>query len=122
MANPFCHVELHSGDTEKSKSFYKGLFDWSMQDMDMGEMTYTMIDVGEGTGGGLMKTMCPEGTSNWLSYVHVVDVDASTGKAKALGAEVLKEKQEVPGMGWFTIIKDPTGAMLGLWQAAPAKE
>jgi predicted enzyme related to lactoylglutathione lyase len=23
---------------------------------------------------------------------------------------------EVPGMGWFTIIVDPTDAALGLWQ------
>jgi predicted enzyme related to lactoylglutathione lyase len=23
---------------------------------------------------------------------------------------------EVPGMGWLSIIKDPTGAVLGLWQ------
>ena len=33
----------------------------------------------------------------------------------------LKEVTEVPGMGSFTIIKDPAGGMLGLWmpQMAP---
>jgi len=24
----------------------------------------------------------------------------------------------VPGMGWFSVIADPAGAPLGLWQAA----
>jgi predicted enzyme related to lactoylglutathione lyase len=28
----------------------------------------------------------------------------------------MKEVTEVPGMGWFSIITDPTGAVLGLWQ------
>ncbi|MGH8773190.1 MAG: VOC family protein, partial [Burkholderiales bacterium] len=49
MANPFCHVELNSNDLSKAKSFYQKLFDWKLEDMPMGEMTYTMIGVGEGT-------------------------------------------------------------------------
>jgi hypothetical protein len=28
----------------------------------------------------------------------------------------MKDTTEVPGMGWFSIITDPTGAPLGLWQ------
>jgi predicted enzyme related to lactoylglutathione lyase len=28
----------------------------------------------------------------------------------------MKDTQEVPDMGWFSIIIDPTGAALGLWQ------
>ena len=40
--------------TERSVDFYARLFGWAqVGDMDMGEMTYTMIKVGEGTGGGL---------------------------------------------------------------------
>jgi hypothetical protein len=27
---------------------------------------------------------------------------------------------EVPGMGWFSIILDPTGAAIGLWKAKMA--
>jgi len=29
---------------------------------------------------------------------------------------VMKDVTEVPDMGWFSIITDPTGAMVGLWQ------
>jgi predicted enzyme related to lactoylglutathione lyase len=30
----------------------------------------------------------------------------------------MKDVSEVPDMGWFSIILDPTGAALGLWQNA----
>ena len=52
-----------------------------------------------------------------MAYVLVDDVKAATSKAKSLGANVMKDVNEVPNMGWFSIITDPTGAMLGLWQA-----
>ena len=43
---------------------------------------------------------------------------ATTEKARSLGATVMKDVTEVPKMGWFSIITDPTGATLGLWQNA----
>ena len=116
MGNPFVHVELMSTDVGKAKSFYGELFDWNLEDMDMGDMTYTMIKVGEGTGGGLMQNPMPNASSMWMAYVNVDDVKAATLKAKSLGAKVMKEVQEVKGVGAFSIITDPTGAMLGLWQ------
>ena len=115
MGNPFVHVELSTTDPAKAKSFYGQLFDWKLEDTEMGpDMTYTMIQPGEGTGGGLMKQMMPGAPSSWLAYVVVDDVKAATAKAKSLGAAVLKDVTEVPGMGWFSIITDPTGAALGL--------
>jgi len=117
MANPFVHVELATTDLDKAKSFYRSLFDWQLQDMDMGGgVSYTMIGVGEGTGGGMMKHPMPGAPSGWLAYVLVDDVTAATNKAKSLGATVMREVTEVPNAGSFSIIVDPTGAMLGLWQ------
>ena len=79
-------------------------------------MDYTMIGVGEGTGGGMMKNPVPGLPSHWLAYVLVEDINASTKKAKSLGAKVVKEVTEVSGYGWLSVITDPTGAALGLWQ------
>jgi hypothetical protein len=76
-----------------------------------------MIKVGEGTGGGMMRNPIPGAPSFWLAYVLVNDIEASTKKAKALGASVMKDVSEVPGAGWFSIIADPTGAHLALWKA-----
>jgi predicted enzyme related to lactoylglutathione lyase len=119
MANPFVHVELNTTDPDKAKAFYRELFTWTMDDMQMGpDMTYTMIQPGEGTGGGLMKQPMPGAPSAWLAYVDVDDVKASTEKVRSLGGQVLKDVTEVPQMGWFSVIADPTGAVLGLWQTA----
>lgn len=116
MANPFVHLELNSTDPQKSKDFYGKLFDWKMEDMQMPVGTYTMIDVGTGTGGGIMKQLMPDTGSLWLAYAEVDDIGKATKKAESLGAQVMKDSVEVPNMGWFSIIVDPTGALLGLWQ------
>jgi predicted enzyme related to lactoylglutathione lyase len=116
MANPFVHVELNTTDLNKAKTFYKGLFDWKMEDMPMPQGTYTMIDVGKGTGGGMLKQLIPGAPSAWLPYVLVDDIAATTQKAKSLGATVMKDVTEVRNMGWLSIITDPTGACLGLWK------
>ena len=117
MANPFVHVELNATDLAKAKSFYRSLFDWELEDMDIGGgATYTMIRVGEGTGGGMMTQMIPGAPSAWMPYVLVDDLAAATAKAKSLGAMVMRDATEVMGAGSFSIIRDPTGAVLGLWQ------
>jgi predicted enzyme related to lactoylglutathione lyase len=117
MANAFVHIELNTTDPEKAKSFYSKLFDWTLEDMDMGPGgNYTMIRPGDGPGGGMLKHPDPSSPSAWLTYVGVADVNAATAKAKSLGAKVMKDKTEVPGMGWFSIITDPTGAALALWE------
>jgi len=116
MGNPFVHVELLSNDLEKSKTFYKDLFDWEYQEFP--EMDYTVINVGKGTGGGMMKNPDPGTPSSWFSYVDVDDIEAATEKAKSLGAQVVKEVTEIPGYGWFSVIVDPSGAALGMWKSS----
>ena len=116
MANPFVHVELNTTDLNAAKAFYGKLFDWTLEDVPMGENAYTMIKVGKGTGGGMMKQLIPGAGSAWLAYVEVDDIGAATKKARGLGAKVMKDVTEVMGMGWLSIIVDPTGAMLGLWK------
>ena len=114
MGNPFVHVELQTQDLGKAKKFYQELFSWKLQDIP--EMGYTMIQAAEGPGGGMMKNPVQGAPSHWLAYVRVDNVTASTKKAKSLGAKVVKDVTEVPGHGWFSVIVDPAGAAVGLWQ------
>ena len=118
MANPFVHIELNTTDVSKAKTFYGSLFNWTLEDVPMPGPggSYTMIKVGEGTGGGIMKHPVPGAPSAWLAYVHVEDVVAATKKAKSLGATIMKDVTEVMGMGTFSVLIDPTGAALALWQ------
>jgi predicted enzyme related to lactoylglutathione lyase len=117
MAHPFVHVELTTTDLGKSKSFYQSLFQWQLNDVEVGPgRTYTMIGVGEGTGGGMMQAPGPNMPSAWLPYVLVDDIVATTEKAKSLGATVCLDVMEVMDTGSLSIISDPTGAMIGFWQ------
>jgi predicted enzyme related to lactoylglutathione lyase len=122
MGNPFVHVELQTQDLGKAKKFYQGLFDWRLEDVPgIPPMGYTMVHVGEGTGGGMMKCPVSGAPSQWLPYILVDDVKASTKKAKGLGAKVVQDVTEVPNYGWFSVVADPTGATVGLWQVKDGK-
>ena len=122
MANPFVYCELYTSDLDKAKKFYGSLFNWKMNDMTMPMGNYTMLDVGEGTGGGMMKNPMPGAPSMWMTYVQVDNLDASTKKAEQLGAKVMKGRTEAGDFGWFTMITDPTGAPLALWEPKPKKK
>ncbi len=124
MGNPFVHIELNTDDTVRAKRFYRALFDWKLEDAKMGDgSTYTVIGVGKGTGGGLMKKP-PGAPTMWLSYVEVADVKKTMAKARKLGANVIVDFMDIPNVGAFGIFADPTGAALGVFQTkrrAPAR-
>jgi predicted enzyme related to lactoylglutathione lyase len=121
MANPFVHVELHTNDIKRAKEFYSKLFDWKLEDAPMpGGGSYTLIQVGTGTGGGMTVNQAPGVPPHWLAYVGVDDVRASTRKAKDLGAKVVVDVMEVGEYGSMSVISDPTGATLALWQPKTA--
>ena len=122
MANSFMHVELQTKDVDKAKRFYQGIFDWRFEDMPMGNgMSYTGIHVGEGTGGGMWTNPADNGAAHWLAYVNVDNIEATIEKVKFSGGAVVQPKTEVPDMGWYSVITDPSGAVLGLWQSKPGQ-
>jgi len=120
MANAFVHMELNTTDPEKARAFYGKLFgSWKLEDTPA-VPGYTMIRVGTGPGGGIMKHPMPGQPSIWVPYIEVEDLAADTAKAKSLGGIVIKDVTEIPGMGWFSIVLDPTGAAIGLWKTKTA--
>ncbi|HEX7671893.1 MAG TPA: VOC family protein [Polyangiaceae bacterium] len=116
MPNPFAHIELQTDDVAKAKKFYKSLFDWKFKDVP--DMSYTMLDVGEGTGGGLTKHMMPGAPNAWLSYVQVDSVKKTVEKAKKAGGNALVEYMPIGDMGAIGVIADPSGATFGVWETA----
>ena len=66
--------------------------------------------------GRVSVIIVPGAPSAWLAYVEVADIAAATQKARSLGATIMQDVTEVMGMGSFSILVDPTGAALGLWQ------
>lgn len=118
MANPFVHIELQTSDLARARDFYSRLFDWSLEEIPApgGAASYTMINVGEGTGGGMFENPDAGVPPHWMAYVGVDDIRAYTAKARELGADVLQDAMQVGDYGWFSVIRDPTGAVIAMWQ------
>src|SRR5918992_245164 len=55
-------------------------------------------------------------TPHWSSYVSVEDVDAAAARARELGAEVVAGPLDVMEAGRMAVVRDPTGALVHLWQ------
>jgi uncharacterized protein len=109
--------ELTTRDTIGSAKFYSDLFGWAQEEMDMGAGTYTIFKVGEHSVAG-MAVLPPEvqgAPEGWMNYVTVENLEASVAKARELGGKVCKDITSLQ-MGRFAIIRDPQGAVVGLWQ------
>ena len=122
MANPFVHIELQTKDITQAKAFYSKLFDWKLEDLPMpsGAGTYTMINVGDGTGGGMFMNADPKVPAHWLAYVGVDNIVASTNKARELGGSVVQDVMDVGDYGRMSVIVDPTGAVFAMWESYAA--
>ena len=115
MANPFVHLELNTPDLPKAKEFFGALFGWQFHDTDMGPHgIYSTFKPDTGPGGGMVSM--PGGNHGWLTYVGVDDIKAHTEKARSLGATIIMGPQEIPEVGWMTIITDPTGCTIAMFQ------
>lgn len=107
----FVWFHHHSDQTAESRGFYEQLLGWKASE-GPGGMTMIAGDKGPWASMG-----ASEGVAGWVPYVQVDDVDAATRKATTLGATVLKEKRRGPA-GEFTVVRDPGGATIALWQKA----
>lgn len=115
MSNPFVHLELNTPDVDKAKAFYGELFGWQYMDMPMGpDATYTTFKPSEGPGGGIMNM--PEAPNGWRAYVGVREINEATEKARSLGATIQMGPHEIPHVGWFTLLLDPTGCAIAMFQ------
>lgn len=117
----FSWADCNSTNQDAAKQFYADVMGWQVDDVPMGGgQVYTMFKMdGESVAG--LGPMQPDVQamgipSHWNSYVNVEDVDSITAKAKELGATVLMEPLDVFENGRMSLIQDPTGAQLGLWQ------
>jgi predicted enzyme related to lactoylglutathione lyase len=113
----FCWEELYSTDPAAGAKFYAAVFGYTIEESDMGPMgTYRILKRGDRMTAGVLKP--PPGApqaSHWLTYVHVKEVDASTRNATELGAKQLHPPTDIPKIGRFSIIGDPTAAAIALF-------
>lgn len=119
MPNPFAHIELTTNDLPAAKKFYKSVFAWKLSDVKS-PSPYTMIDVGTGVGGGMQAPPMPGAPTGWMPYVQVDDVKKTVAKAKKAGAKVMLDYHSIGDMGAIGVFSDPTGCIIGVWEAPKA--
>lgn len=115
----FCWTELATTNVQSAKDFYKKVFDWKFSDLNMGEMTYTMIKRDGKEFGGMWaipKDKEKQIPPHWMSYILVENLEDSLAKASNNGATMVKPISNAGDMGRFAIITDPAGAHIALWQ------
>jgi predicted enzyme related to lactoylglutathione lyase len=113
----FCWNELMTRDTGTAGKFYAELLGWKPTDSGMPGMQYTLFKVGDKDAGGMMAMPAeiPEMVPpHWMAYIAVDDVDAVVAKLEGLGGKLMHGPQDIPQVGRFCVIQDPTGAVVSL--------
>jgi predicted enzyme related to lactoylglutathione lyase len=117
----FVWRDVMTTDPAKAEAFYTALFAWTVQAHDMGEGAYRMFCVGDEPFGGIVPVQ-PGESSRWLSNVAVEDIEQATAKAISLGAELRVPPMDIPGIGRFSVVSDPTGADISPFEPLPGME
>ena len=104
-------------DPDRAVKFYNAAFGW-VAEPGKDDSGYLHIKNGEHYIGGIPPAQHKPANvrSHWLLYFLVQDCDASTEKAGAAGAKVLMAPMSMEGVGRWSIIADPQGAVCALFQ------
>jgi hypothetical protein len=115
-------VDLMTSDREAATRFYRGLFGW---EFNVGGPETGFYSQGLVRGlpvAGIGEAPPPEAGGQqfptaWTTYIAVDDCDAACERARAAGGQVVMEPMDVMEEGRMAMLTDPTGAIVGLWQA-----
>lgn len=108
-------------NVNEAKRFYCKLFGWELHKANLGDLPIFIFKKGDKEVGGMMET--PIGleetfSPHWMSYIAVEDINLTVEKAVALGATVLLPIKNIGTNGYISVLLDPTGARIGIWQAS----
>lgn len=117
--NAFCWADLLTPDPENAGKFYAQMFGWKLDKSPNDPSGYLHIKNGEKHIGGIppAQYLQPGTPANWMVYFQVADVEASTEKAKQMGARVYMPPRKMEGVGTWAIIADPQGAAFSLFKS-----
>jgi predicted enzyme related to lactoylglutathione lyase len=105
-AGTVCWVELSTSDAAAAAAFYGEIFGWSVAP-----------DGTASRGGEPVAAIRAGSPAGFTLYVAVDDVDAAADRARNLGATILSPPAERAGDARVAVLRDPSGAAIGLWQA-----
>jgi len=112
--------ELHTDDPTQALAFYDKVIGFSHHSVDVGPGgTYHILSKGGVDRGGVTGHLPGGVPPHWLPYVAVDDVDSTIARARKLGATIPMSPEDIPGVGRFGVLEDPTGAVLAIMKPIP---
>jgi predicted enzyme related to lactoylglutathione lyase len=113
--------ELMSSNPETAKRFYSEVMGWSTLPIEGSDLPYTLWMHEGAPIAGLVgprgsRPGWPSGeVPHWIIYVATEDVDQAARRAEALGGQILIPPADIPGVGRVAVLKDPEGAVFGVF-------
>jgi len=115
--------ELHTADPIAALAFYQKVVGYTHRSLDMGPGdAYHIVSRGGVDRGGVTHHVPPGVPAHWLPYVAVDDADAAIARARTHGGTIAMGPADIPGIGRFGVIEDPTGAVLAVMKPAPTEK
>lgn len=115
----FAWHDLATTDPNAAASFYSRIAAWTTQPSEYSDH-YTLLLAGNEAHAGVealdRHPIAGDGRPQWMPYVCVYDVDASSRQATSLGGKVRMGPREVPNVGCWAVISDPQGALIGMYE------
>ncbi len=108
--------ELSTRDPQKARDFYGKLLGWEFNTDDATGYNY-ILNNGRMNGGILpMDESYGDMPPVWTTYFSVANIDEAIAKVEANGGKIMIPKTEAPGVGHFSVINDPAGAVCTIIQ------
>ncbi|MFJ8635746.1 VOC family protein [Streptomyces sp. NPDC093568] len=111
-------VELMTRAPERAVEFYTTVFGWTVNASEH----YTQWGIEGADFGGMMAMddkFPHEVPAHWLPYFAVVDVGATARDAAQAGGTVLMEPTSMPNGRGIAVLRDPQGAVFGVYHEPP---
>jgi predicted enzyme related to lactoylglutathione lyase len=120
------HFEITFDDQQRAKEFYGSVFDWDLDDNDMGNgvvyTTATTVPVGDDRlpkePGAINGGFTSRGSETPYPVITIgVDaIDDTLKKIEASGGTTVTPRTPIPNLGAFAYFKDSEGNVMGLWE------
>ncbi len=111
-------IDLTIPNAEEVKDFYAEVIGWKPEPVSMGDYNDFNMTIN-----GVPKTgVCHKKGGNahipsqWMIYINVADIEASSEAVKKRGGKLLSEVSAMKGYGKFCVIEDPAGATCTLFE------
>lgn len=112
-----CWSDLYTSDPDRAVEFYGEIFGWTAQEPSSEHGGYVNFTKGGALIAGMVRNDGSSGQPDtWTTYLSVPDAKAATEAATAAGAQVFVEAIQVDDLGTMSVLADPAGATVGLWQ------